>query len=281
MKTPDSLKRLVSFFLKPVLPYMELHLTDHCNLNCKGCDHFSPLARHKNANIEQYREDIYRLKKLFRNIGKIRLMGGEPLLHPHPEAFVFLTRKAFPRASIHFVTNGILLPKANKEFWHACRKTDTVIDISVYPPNQNNVTEWCDLCAQKNVKVVAFGRSNNGDLSDEGNVQVFLKHMNINGTSDKNTSFTNCRKKFNCPFLHEGKLYTCMMPALVHYFNDAFGYQISTDGGIDIHQKVTGKQIVEHLSKPIETCRWCSHHFTPFTWGISRKLIEDWATENE
>ena len=25
----------------------ELHLVDHCNLNCRGCTHFSPLAEKK------------------------------------------------------------------------------------------------------------------------------------------------------------------------------------------------------------------------------------------
>lgn len=26
------------------LPYVELHLVDHCNLGCAGCSHFAPLA---------------------------------------------------------------------------------------------------------------------------------------------------------------------------------------------------------------------------------------------
>ena len=27
-----------------MLEKIDIHLTDHCNLNCKGCTHFSPLA---------------------------------------------------------------------------------------------------------------------------------------------------------------------------------------------------------------------------------------------
>ena len=76
------MKRLLGLFRKPELSYLELHLTDHCNLNCKGCGHFSPLASPHYADFQQYEEDLRRLRQLFRNIRRIRLMGGEPLLRP-------------------------------------------------------------------------------------------------------------------------------------------------------------------------------------------------------
>ena len=44
-------------------PYIsfEYHLNDHCNLNCKGCDHFSPLAEEKFTNYEQFEKDMFSL----------------------------------------------------------------------------------------------------------------------------------------------------------------------------------------------------------------------------
>lgn len=46
------------------LPYLEFHVADHCNLNCKGCVHFSPLVpREKFADYETVRQDLLQLKK--------------------------------------------------------------------------------------------------------------------------------------------------------------------------------------------------------------------------
>lgn len=50
------------------LPYLELHLTDHCNLNCDGCLHFSSMSPHHFADIEQFKADMMRLTQLFGNI---------------------------------------------------------------------------------------------------------------------------------------------------------------------------------------------------------------------
>jgi molybdenum cofactor biosynthesis enzyme MoaA len=79
-------------FQKPELKYLELHLTDHCNLNCKGCGHYSPIAQENFASFVEFKKDMLRLGHLFRNIQIIRLMGGEPLLHPDVAFFLLKTR---------------------------------------------------------------------------------------------------------------------------------------------------------------------------------------------
>lgn len=38
----DKVKKTIG--AKPSLDYVEFHLADHCNLNCRGCGHFSPIA---------------------------------------------------------------------------------------------------------------------------------------------------------------------------------------------------------------------------------------------
>ena len=117
-----------------MLDYLELHLTDHCNLNCKGCSHFSPIATKWFAKLSDYRHDLERLSQLFFNIRKIRLLGGEPLLHPEVNAFIAATRQHFPLASVVLVTNGILLPTMDEDFWKCCQKNGVTIDMTIYPP---------------------------------------------------------------------------------------------------------------------------------------------------
>lgn len=125
--------KMIQLFTKPELSYLELHLTDHCNLNCKGCGHFSPLADKWFADISVFEKDMQRLAQLFSNITDMRLMGGEPLLHPEMTKFLFASRKYFPKANISVVTNGLLLHKMMNTFWQTCSSQNITIDISVYP----------------------------------------------------------------------------------------------------------------------------------------------------
>jgi hypothetical protein len=56
---------------------------DHCNLNCKGCTAFSPVAEEKFMDVNMFERDCERLAELTGGkIELIDLLGGEPLLHP-------------------------------------------------------------------------------------------------------------------------------------------------------------------------------------------------------
>ncbi len=252
-----------------VLPKFETHLTDHCNLNCKGCGHYCPIAPPMYADIDEYRYDLRGLKLHFSHISRIRLMGGEPLLHPHPATFIISTREIFPQSDIRFVTNGILLDRARPDFWEACRETATVIDLTLYPLFRDRAPEWRSLCRSQEVQL---------NMSRE--IQTFFAHMNLEGSSDGPAAFRVCKSHFVCPFLRNGRIYTCAIPALVPFFNDRFGYDIPTDPGINVHSPTTtGHRVLEYLEKPIETCRWCSYDLPSFPWQVSKRNIEEWDAQ--
>ena len=42
----------------------EINLTDHCNLNCQCCDHFSPLADEFYLDLETFEKDVKQFAKL-------------------------------------------------------------------------------------------------------------------------------------------------------------------------------------------------------------------------
>jgi hypothetical protein len=252
---------------KPELMYLELHLTDHCNLNCMGCDHFSPIAPKHFTDIDKYVEDIRRLTQLFCNIHTIRLMGGEPLLHPDAPLFIIKTREAFPETEIRFVTNGILLPGACQEFINACRNTKTIIDLTVYPPVRNKVDSYRAPLNSNKVKI------------STNEVEKFFAYTNLQGNSDKQKAFDTCRKFFVCPCLRDGRIYPCSKSAFVHYFNSRFDYNVSNDG-IDIHSSSeSGHSIITKLDAPISSCKWCSYDYVYFPWKVSTRTIEDWDAE--
>ncbi len=68
------------------------------------------------------------------NIGRIWLIGGEPLLHPDIVAFFcILQEKFFPDTHITLDTNGTLLLKQKEEFWQALRATGIELTLTKYP----------------------------------------------------------------------------------------------------------------------------------------------------
>ena len=91
---------------KNQLDNLTIHLASHCNLNCWGCDNFSPLSEECYADLNIFAKDIACLSKFLKNrVSRIELLGGEPLLHPNIENFLPIARMAFPETPIKIVTN--------------------------------------------------------------------------------------------------------------------------------------------------------------------------------
>jgi hypothetical protein len=253
---------------RPVLRYVEVHLVDHCNLNCRGCSHFSPIAREWFADLSQYEKDIRRLAELFGNISKVRLMGGEPLLHPQIESFIALTRRYFPKADIRVVTNGLLLPTMQDSFWETSRSNSVILDITVYPPLKDREQFLRSFVNSKSVK------------TDIHSISAFCALYNEKGDSDVERSFVTCRSSQYCPNLREGRLYVCPVPAYVHYFNEAFGKGVPEDGWLDIHAgSLSGWDVLALLDKATSACRYCmfgSKASRTFPWSRSTRSVKDW-----
>lgn len=118
---------------QPTLAF-SVHLTEHCNLNCKACAHFAPLVKNEGfTDIGEFTKDMERLSEL--SHGEMRyidLLGGEPLLHPDIAAFLTVTRKCFPVGAVRLITNGLLLKKMKQDFWDAVAENRITIVISKY-----------------------------------------------------------------------------------------------------------------------------------------------------
>lgn len=61
----------------------QLHIVEHCNLNCRGCYHFSPLAEEEYLDFKEYHRDIQQLSTLFQGeMEEILLLGGNRYYTP-------------------------------------------------------------------------------------------------------------------------------------------------------------------------------------------------------
>ncbi len=248
------------------IPYIETHLCDHCNLNCKGCGHYSPLVKEKFTDIKQFERDIKELSKKV-SIRQIRLMGGEPLLHPDLNKFIEITRKYFPITDIRIVTNGILLPQMPQAFWDILKKNKIIIDLSKYPPCKDKFNEYLELIKKQKIEI---GSINDGE--------IFYNQRNSRGDSDIVSTFNKCGSK-NCVNLWNSKLYTC--PACyIEYFNNYFDNENKElPQSFDIY-KLSGKELVQSVGKPISFCKYCNTESPrSFKWQKSQKEKTEWTEE--
>jgi sulfatase maturation enzyme AslB (radical SAM superfamily) len=251
----------------------DIHLTDHCNLNCKGCEHFSPIAEKKFLDIKKYEQDCIRLNTLTGgSIDDISLLGGEPLLHPQIIDFMVLTRKYFPSGMIRIITNGLLLEKQPDIFWEACKKNDITIFISIYPVKINYfyIKAKTDTYG---IKLVFWG-----DPINESKVWRKLR-IDLRGRQNPWISNFYCYGSNQCFQLVDGKLFKCWRVAYIHYFNRTFGKElkISPRDYVDIYKENDINKILDRLRKPAPFCRYCDM-IRPINteWQQSKKEIEEW-----
>jgi MoaA/NifB/PqqE/SkfB family radical SAM enzyme len=275
--TPKYIKNLLWHYkkLKPrKLLRLEIHLTDHCNLNCKGCSHFSPLAEKVFLDITAFERDCEKISGLTnRTIEELRLMGGEPLLHSKMNEIIRISRKYFQQGKITIITNGILLLRKNNDFWNTCKENNIDIEISHYPINLNI----------KNIRKIATEKDVILTVTDEikkmGNLQ-----LDIYGNQNAKNNFTLCDQSNNCIALVDGKLYTCPTVAYIKYFNKYFNQKLETTENdyIDIYKVKNIKEIVKRLCRPIPFCKYCNMQgmFHNLDWSISERKISEWAKNN-
>lgn len=247
---------------RPVLKYLETHIVDHCNLNCKACSHYSPLAQEYFEYVDKFKKNINELSKKLR-FKSIRLLGGEPLLHPEINLFIEITNKAFPRAQLSIVTNGILLPKMPQSFWETCRDCSVSIDVSRYPNTEEIFQNSVALIEKNGVKL--------GDVHDCPDMYVF---HNPKGDSEKELAFKYCAlKKYT--ILRDNKIYTCPKTAYIDIYNNFYKLKKSADKGINICFS-SAKKILRYLKKPVSTCEYCTYSGRFVEWELSRKNKTEW-----
>jgi hypothetical protein len=189
----------------------DVHLADHCNLNCNGCDNFSPIAPKHFLEREAFERDCKRLSELTcGRLEDICLLGGEPLLHPEITGIIETARTYFPKTEIGILTNGLLLPKMDAGFWDCCREHDIKITITRYPVR-------IDIAA---IKETARNKGVRLDvLYEEGGRSFYFKPLDRNRRSRPKNSFINCWYANRCVHLRNSRL-SCAVVSYIDILNN-------------------------------------------------------------
>jgi len=241
---------------------LEYPITEHCNLRCANCDHASPILNERFAALERFSSDLKAVAPFMR-ADDLRILGGEPLLHPQLLDFLRIARTVGISNTITLVTNGVLLHQAPPELW-------SLIDrlwVSVYP----KVTLRLDL---ESIRVLC---KQHGVLPDirmiESFHQTIVNHKNGNPALVQRV-YDRCKlaHEWMCYTLYDGYFYKC---APAPFLAKRLARRGLSPGPASDGVKLTfdpelREQLRAYLSceQPLEACSYClgssgaelSHH---------------------
>jgi len=258
----------------PRLQRLVVHLTDHCNLNCKGCTHFSNIARPAFADPGQFAEEFERLSRIFSQINEIYLLGGEPLLHPRVTEFLEIARRHFPRSQVKLMSNGVLVPRMPEEFWRAMHDNQILLVCDLYPIGLK-VEEIEALAGRHAVEL---------EWTDPRG-EFFKLPIDLSGSQDAARSFRGCGGVNNCPILREGRLYPCAYAAYSDLLTERFGVEGLEPGEADsiaIDGTHTPWEVFDFLCRPVPWCRFCDvDRIETYAWARSERSLAEWTRERD
>lgn len=258
-----------------MIEHIDYHVTDHCNLNCAGCDQFGTLANPWFISLEKVREDWQVIADKQLKIGRIHVLGGEPLLHPELDKILILLREMFPTIEIVVYTNGILMPQLKEKLLPIFKKYNIILFLSEYQRLNLNYAE---------IKK-GFPRIEGYCVKDFMNISL---HTDPDFNKDESFNRCNFNALWKCRLLKDNYIYPCsMIPNINHlieYFpelkNTKLGQINIEDNGIDIRNH-TAEEIEEFLKHSIPACEFCNvmraKHFKP--WYPSEYKITEWIED--
>lgn len=246
----------------------EVIIVEHCNMRCKYCMHFSPLASPSFVDFGEYQADMSQLSKLCHGECKeIVLVGGEPLLHPDISKILLETRRLFPIGEIKIITNGILLFKMDDTFWETCKECNVIIKVSRYP---------IDFPYEK-IKCI----NHEVTIIFKDKYEMNYLPLNLLGESDYKENYVNCISADKDHCLKHGRMYTCCVAVNAEHFNEYFGQSLylSENDSISVYEVEDIDSIISFLKHPIPFCRYCDvkSRIEDLPWEVSRCDIKEWT----
>ena len=243
-----------------MIPYFETHITEACNLKCRGCSHFSVFAKPKHKDLAEFEREFKRLSEI-EEIGIIRLMGGEPLLNPDFMEYIRIARKYFPDSHICLVTNGTLGERLIPHVDEINRLRINVTKSEYHLGNEDPIAYT--------------------ERHEKGN--LYNISLDPSGQQNKDLMFHFCDIRIHEWYYYmDGRFYPCCIAGTIHDFWNHFGLDWGIDQkdlSIDIFTH-TAAEIEAFLHQPCELCRFCDtitrqQTYAPFT--KSEGLMSEWT----
>ena len=262
---------------------VEYNVTEHCNLSCAGCDHASPLLPRRFAELDVFRRDLRALAEVL-HCEELKLLGGEPLMHPKLIEFLKEGRASGISDGLTLVTNGVLLHCVDPAVFQLIDK----LSVSLYPGIRVRVDykELRKLAARYNFKlrlrrIRKFRRTLiNSPHERRDVIRKIYRHCDLAHT-------------WSCHTIHEGYYYKCppapfLEPRLAQ--NGVFLQNRAKDG-VPIHGNPhLREELIAYLRKdePLDACSYCLgssgkkfHHYQLDRTEVREAITEEHARPSE
>ncbi len=271
-KTLNQANLITRYIDRDELDTLEIHVADHCNLNCKNCSMFCGLVKKpKYSDYMQTQNSLYILKGIFNHIKRIRVIGGEPLLNRELDKYLYMIRNIYPNSNIRVITNGILVTAMKDNLITAFKETASKLIVTSYLPLIKRIDKINDFLKEKGI---------NYEISEV--VTDFQKIYDYTGKQDKYLSFNACHWKGACATLYENQIAPCFVPFVIKNLSENFNLNISTSGILKLNSEALNKEKIRKLfNTPFDMCKYCAPRGITAKWEIcdedSVKNVRDWS----
>lgn len=236
--------------MKFVIPKLDMHVADACNLHCEQCDHFSNYKFSKVFDLETLRSWCEPWsKRIYPQ--SFHILGGEPLMNPNIGDVLYLMREIWTDSNIILWSNGLLV-KHHPELPKALKETGIRLHISNHSTENSAVynrkfEESLELMKDWFVEYlipisVQYNSGMHSDYTLQNGKCVIVNHS-VNMGADKTlwerfyhgygknmkpyddgdpvTSWRNCSAK--CPQLYNGRIHKCAPLTFLPLMDQKFG----------------------------------------------------------
>jgi organic radical activating enzyme len=254
---------------------VEYSLTEHCNIRCHACTHASPMLPEKFADPAAFVRDFEALAAVFHS-SELRIVGGEPLLHPELLRILAEARRIGIADSIVVYTNGVLLHRVPEQFWRLIDE----LRVSVYPGVRRRLDdEACArLCDLHGVRL-HFERYQTFDQT--------LIGKRIDDRRLVEAIYRSCHTATECHTVHEGRFYKCPMAPIMGSWLALrkIAFENAASDGVALHGNPTLRSDLDRYlgdPAPLAACSYCLGSSGPAVphRQLNRAGCADWLEED-
>lgn len=232
-----------------IVESLEIHVSYHCNLSCKGCSHMSPLENETFINEEEIYDNLKVLSK-YLHCTYIRLIGGEPTLNNNLASIAKRIKDINIADNVVIATNGIFLDKIKEDVL----ENIDMLEISNY--------HYSDYLTNK---IINFAN----EIKDKYNIKTYMymyKNFRESISYKENNNLDLVKKIYDtCIIAHdwqcfnvfEGYIFKC--PQAMAISRNIKG-DTNDINGIKIEEKESlEKELEDYInnSKPLKACSNC------------------------
>ncbi len=235
---------------------LEVHIAEHCNLRCRGCDAMSPYNERRFMPLEEVEAILARMAPLMR-ADIFKLMGGEPTLHPQIVEILAAVRRSGITAVIRLTTNGLLLHRMPEGFWAGLDRL-TVSNYASAPIPAEHVA-LIRRKAREHAVVL------NLKYIDQFN-EISLTEP-IEDAAQVKRQYDDCWIRHRSLIVRGGLFFKCTRAAYMDDFSARIGLQVRAPDpesfkevdGIPVDDPDFGARALAYLNapEPLAACRWC------------------------